>query len=219
MRKIYLLLALLCLTIHNPIRAYDFEADGYYFNITDATNHEVEVTYKDTNYKSYSGVIDIPSTVSNDNVSYTVTAIGAHAFRDCGTLPSVKIPNTVKIIGDYAFYGCANIYSLTVGSNVQTIGTGAFYDYYNSSNDSRNSLIPIKKAIWLCNTLPSGVSYSYNNSTKYHMSVSKNYVSNDQLKLSNQEVYPFLSSKFEVDNVVYVPVSPSDRTCDVIDCN
>ena len=33
------------------------------------------------------------------------------------------------------------------------------------------------------------------------------------------EVYPFLSSFFEVEGVRYVPVSPSDRTCDAIDCN
>ncbi len=33
------------------------------------------------------------------------------------------------------------------------------------------------------------------------------------------KVYPHLSSLFEVDGVVYVPVNPSQRTCDVIDCN
>ena len=31
-------------------------------------------------------------------------------------------------------------------------------------------------------------------------------------------VYKFLSSTFEVDGVKYVPVSPSERTCDAIDC-
>ena len=37
--------------------------------------------------------------------------------------------------------------------------------------------------------------------------------------LSNKTVYSFLSSVFEVDGVKYVPVSPSERTCDAIDCN
>ena len=36
--------------------------------------------------------------------------------------------------------------------------------------------------------------------------------------LSNKTVYPFLSSIFEVDGIKYVPVSPSERTCDAIDC-
>ena len=31
-------------------------------------------------------------------------------------------------------------------------------------------------------------------------------------------VYPFLSSMFEVNGIKYVPVSPSERTCDAIDC-
>lgn len=31
-------------------------------------------------------------------------------------------------------------------------------------------------------------------------------------------MYPYLSSLFEVDGVKYVPVSPSERTCDAIDC-
>ncbi|MBF1593979.1 MAG: leucine-rich repeat domain-containing protein [Prevotella sp.] len=36
--------------------------------------------------------------------------------------------------------------------------------------------------------------------------------------LSNKKVYPYLSSIFEVDGIKYVPVSPSERTCDAIDC-
>lgn len=181
--------------------AYDFEADGFYFNITDTTNHEVEVTYKDTKYASYSGVINIPSTVTNEGTTYTVTSIGLRAFQDCGTLPSVIIPNTVNTISDYAFKNTKEIYSLTIGANVQSIGHWSFT--YSSSRST------IKKAIWLCNTLPSGYDY---------VPSIINYVSSDALNLTNKKVYPFLSSRFEVDNVVYVPVSPSDRTCDVIDC-
>jgi hypothetical protein len=46
-----------------------------------------------------------------------------------------------------------------------------------------------------------------------------NYVANSQYaELNNKIEYPFLSSMFEVDGVKYVPVSPSDRTCDAIDC-
>lgn len=33
------------------------------------------------------------------------------------------------------------------------------------------------------------------------------------------KVYPHLSSMFEADGIVYVPVNPSQRTCDVIDIN
>jgi len=45
------------------------------------------------------------------------------------------------------------------------------------------------------------------------------YVANDlYTSLSNKKVYPYLSSNFEVDGIKYVPVSPSERTCDAIDC-
>jgi len=45
------------------------------------------------------------------------------------------------------------------------------------------------------------------------------YVANDMYTgLSNKKVYPYLSSIFEVDGIKYVPVSPSERTCDAIDC-
>ena len=45
------------------------------------------------------------------------------------------------------------------------------------------------------------------------------YVANDlYTDLSNKKVYPYLSSIFEVDGIKYVPVSPSERICDAIDC-
>lgn len=195
-QKAWMAIAMLCLSV--PAFAYDFEADGYYFNITDETNKEVEVTYKDTSYSSYSGVANIPEQVNyNENV-YTVTSIGKNAFSKCSSLLSVTIPNTVTTIKFYAFFNCNNLQSITMGTGLTKIDGKAFY--YTS----------IAKAIWLCNTKPEGYS---------NVDADINYVSNNQFYLSNQKVYPFLSSKFEVDGVVYVPVSPSDRTCDVIDCN
>ena len=51
------------------------------------------------------------------------------------------------------------------------------------------------------------------------MKGSIHYVANDLYKyLDNKRVYPYLSSIFEVNGIKYVPVSPSERTCDAIDC-
>ena len=45
------------------------------------------------------------------------------------------------------------------------------------------------------------------------------YVANNLYTyLYNRRVYPYLSSIFEIDGIKYVPVSPSERTCDAIDC-
>ena len=126
-----------------------------------------------------------------------VTSIGESAFTGCIGLTSVTIGNSVSSIGESAFNGCSGLTSVIIGSGVLSIGSSAF------SNTN------LKKTIWLTNTPPSG----YNNAKG-----TVNYVSNDQFGISNQVVYKYLSSHFVVDGIRYVPVSPSDRTCDAIDC-
>lgn len=199
------ILLTLCLTGCLAAYAYDFEADGFFYNVINQEGKEVEVTYKTTKYNSYSGVVNIPSTASYNGETYSVTSIGYSAFSGCTGLIAVTIPNSVTGIGKQAFLNCKNIRSLTIGSSVTIIGNYAF-----STQPYSNYQFTIPKVIWLGNTPPVGSS---------EIKASINYVSNNEFSLSNQKVYPFLSSRFEVDNVVYVPVSPSERTCDVIDCN
>ena len=95
------------------------------------------------------------------------------------------------------FSGCSSLTSVIIGSGVLSIGSSAFYN------------TNLKKTIWLTNTPPSGYS---------NASGTVNYVSNDQFNISNKVVYKYLSSYFDVGGIRYVPVSPSDRTCDAIDC-
>lgn len=84
--------------------AYDFQVDGIYYNKTSATT--VEVTYKDSNYASYSGEVIIPSTVTRNGTTYTVTTIGDYAFYNSVEVFDLTIPETVSSIGECAFYGC-----------------------------------------------------------------------------------------------------------------
>ena len=109
-----------------PASAYDFEANGIYYNVTDATNHEVEVTFKEADVKSYSGEIDIPSTVTNEGTTYAVTSIGEWAFSDCSGLTSIVLPNSVTTIGSYAFSGCSGLTSVTIPNSVSSIGICSF---------------------------------------------------------------------------------------------
>ncbi|MGN0038943.1 MAG: leucine-rich repeat protein, partial [Coriobacteriales bacterium] len=53
--------------------------------------------------------VAIPSSVSYQGSSYTVTSIGKYAFQDDTTLTSVSIPATVKTISAYAFDGCGSM--------------------------------------------------------------------------------------------------------------
>ena len=163
-------------------------------------NTELAVSYRGSysnSYNEYSGNVVIPSSVVYNGNTYSVTSIGAWAFYGCSGLTSVTIPNSVTSIGANAFSGCSSLASVVIGSGVKSIGSSAFYD------------TNLKKTIWLTNTPPSGYSYA---------SGAVNYVSNDQFSFSNQVKYQFLSSYFDVDGIRYVPVSPSEKTCDAIDC-
>ncbi len=100
----FLLLALLPATATSQ----DFEVDGIYYNILN--DNEVAVTYRGTNpdYSNlYSGSVAIPSSVTYNGATYSVTSIGVGAFNGCSGLTSVTIPNSVTFIGDHAFHGTA----------------------------------------------------------------------------------------------------------------
>ncbi len=159
-------------------------------------------------------VDDLFYKVNSDRVSVSVTD---YTYRNIGDYyTGVVIPETVTYndtiynvtsIGDYAFAG-SFLLSITIPQTVTSIATSAFN-------------ITVRKVIWLPNTPPDGYS-----SVKSY----RHYVANEQYSELSSElsyrypelptviVYPFLSSIFTVDGIRYVVVSPSERTCDAIDC-
>ncbi len=148
---IRIFLLIICLSSNGVIEAYDFQVNGIYYN--KISENEVEVTYNSLSPiipRTYKGDIIIPTSVSYNDNSYIVTAIGKSAFDGCGhnvksvTMPntiskiddsafqslwditSIKIPESVISIGDEAFSDCQNIVLIEIPTNVISIGDGAF---------------------------------------------------------------------------------------------
>ena len=111
--------------------AYDFsythQGKTLYYNIT--SENTVAVTYYTSNYNNYyyvSGDVVIPSTVTYDGTTYSVTSIRESAFFDCSDLTSVTIPESVTSIGEWAFNYCSGLTSITIPNSVTSIGEYAF---------------------------------------------------------------------------------------------
>ena len=76
----------------------------------------------------YSGDVSIPNVVTYNGTTYTVTSIGDNAFKECGYLTSVTIPNSVTSIGRMAFAYCWSLESVTLSENISSIEDYTFYD-------------------------------------------------------------------------------------------
>lgn len=69
----------------------------------------------------------IPSSISVNGFSYTVTTIEIGAFSNCAFLESIKLPNTIILINDVAFALCTSLTSIVIPSNVVSMGSSIFY--------------------------------------------------------------------------------------------
>ena len=104
---------------------YDFVVDGIYYLKVD--ENSVEVTYKDNNYNSYSGIVNVPASVTSGGKTYSVIGVGNYAFYNCSSLTGVLLPATITTIGSNAFAN-AGISAINLPDAVTTIATRAFYE-------------------------------------------------------------------------------------------
>ncbi|MBR3451780.1 MAG: leucine-rich repeat protein [Muribaculaceae bacterium] len=172
MRKLNLtlrtiLLILILISTATTTYAYSFVVNGIYYNIN---GDEATVTYKSFGYynssgrwiedymNDNSGDVVIPETVTYNGTSYTVTAIGDHAFynkRDVDIITSISLPNTITTIGDYAFYNCWGLNNIAIPDSVMSIGAYAFCDCDGLSYVTiPNSIVSIgNQAFYHCSNL------------------------------------------------------------------
>ena len=79
-------------------------------------------------------VVVIPTTVTNNGKSYTVTEIGIQAFYLCSGLTNVSIPESVTSIDIMAFSHCSSLKDLSIPESVKSINVRAF-SYCTSLTD------------------------------------------------------------------------------------
>ena len=121
MKKLMMILCtILCANI--LVAQTQFTSGGLNYEVID--NNSVKVARQSSS--AISGSVVIPSTVTYNGTTYSVTSIGEWAFSCCSGLTSVTIPNSVTSIGEGAFGGCSGLTSVTIPNSVTSIGEWAF---------------------------------------------------------------------------------------------
>lgn len=87
MKKLKFLFTALFLLCNTIVFAHDFEVGGIYYKVISLTDKTVVVTYAGDYYyhhsNEYSGDVTIPSSVTYDGTTYSVTGIESYAFYNC----------------------------------------------------------------------------------------------------------------------------------------
>ncbi|MBQ1191756.1 MAG: leucine-rich repeat protein, partial [Bacteroidales bacterium] len=91
-RIIFAICTILCA---NVLFAQDFWKGTLHYYISNGT-----ATVYGYDWSAHPTNIVIPSTVTYEEITYSVTAIDYEAFSDCTTLTTITIPNSVTSIGD-----------------------------------------------------------------------------------------------------------------------
>ena len=132
MKKILTLLwALAVVTTANAFNFSKTVASGQtlYFTIVSGTTTVKVVPPSSMSWDGYNapaGRLVIPSTVENEGVTYSVTAIDRMAFTGCNALEGVVVPGSVVTIGQRAFAEDTLLTSVVIEEGVRRIDMMAF---------------------------------------------------------------------------------------------
>ena len=117
----------LALTTCAFVFAETVNINGLYYSLGTTTAQVVKDQTTDKSvYSAYTSVT-IPSTVTYNNYTYTVTSVGVSAFEAMTNLQSVTLPPTVTTIYTDAFYGCSRLASINLEEGLTTINLRAFW--------------------------------------------------------------------------------------------
>lgn len=72
------------------------------------------------------GRVIVPASITINGRDYAVKEVSAMAFRFCGEVTFIHLPEGITRIGDFAFKGCKGLVDVSLPSTLESIGTGAF---------------------------------------------------------------------------------------------
>jgi hypothetical protein len=135
MKKILFCLMLVMVTLENCNMVY-----GQHYSFTSIApsgqtlyfrieNMNAVLTYPAYEYYGYSkptGDLVIPTEVTNDGVTYSVTEIENSTFEDCDSLTSITIPSSIIEVGYAAFKNCSALTSIEIPASVTRISFETF---------------------------------------------------------------------------------------------
>lgn len=118
---------------------------GKFIYSLDKRSKEATIIGTDTK-QQITGKLVIPSTISDKKGQYSVTTIGAQAFKGLHNIVALELPSTLKSIGSEAFANCTGITELSLPNYGYSIGDRAFLN----CTGLRSLLVPngIKSISW-----------------------------------------------------------------------
>ena len=120
-KKIFYLFTMLMSMACIKASAYDFEDNGFCFNILSIGDKTCEVTKSDKH-----GDLVIPAEAHYQGRILKVVRIGDEAFYNCSDITSLTIEEGVEEIGVKSFGFCKGITKVVVPNSLKIVGTGAF---------------------------------------------------------------------------------------------
>ena len=105
-----------------------------------------------------SSVVNIPTKITHNGLTYKITAIGFEAFANKSNMTTVAIPKSVKSINTWAFHNCVNLTNFTIPKAVKHIESTAFHNtaFYNNKDNWEGDVLYKDDCLLVADTLLRG---------------------------------------------------------------
>ena len=122
MKKILIAMAIATIALSCSAQE-EFKHNGLKYTTLDGNN--VKVSKIDDKHLP-KGKLVIPSQVTFNGISYTVTTLDSWAFSGCKNLTEIQLPNTLTKIDIWALCDCKKLKEINIPASVTEIGYAAF---------------------------------------------------------------------------------------------